>query len=55
MIHSSFINLHPNEYSQEFHYYSFGVKLDTCVGSSNTLNLLITFLIKYVLQIKQNT
>ena len=32
------INLHPNEYSQEFHYYSFAVKLDRCVGSFNTLN-----------------
>ena len=32
------INLHPNEYSQEFHYYSFTVKLDKCVGSCNTLN-----------------
>ena len=26
------INLHPNEYSQEFHYYPFTVKLDRCVG-----------------------
>ena len=32
------INLHPNEYSQEFHYYPFAVKLDGCVGSCNTLN-----------------
>ena len=32
------INLHPNEYSKEFHYYSFAVKLDRCVGSCNTLN-----------------
>ena len=31
------INLHPNEYSQEFHYYPFSVKLDKCVGSCNTL------------------
>ena len=31
-------NLHPNEYSQEFHYYPFAVKLDRCVGSCNTLN-----------------
>ena len=29
------INLHPNEYSQEFHYYPFVVKLDRCVGSCN--------------------
>ena len=32
------INLHPNEYSQEFHYYPFAVKLDKCIGSCNTLN-----------------
>ena len=32
------INLHPNEYSQEFHYYPFGVKLDRCVGSCNTVH-----------------
>ena len=32
------INLHPNEYSQEFHYYPFAVKVDRCVGSSNILN-----------------
>ena len=31
------INLHPNEYSQELHYYAFWVKLDRCVGSCNTL------------------
>ena len=24
----TFTNLHPNEYSQEFHYYPFVVKLD---------------------------
>ena len=34
----TFINLHPNEYSQEFHYYPFGVKLDRCVGSCNTVH-----------------
>ena len=28
-----FINLHPNEYGQEFHYYSFKIKLNC-----NTLN-----------------
>ena len=32
------INLHPNEYRQEFHYYPFAVELDRCVGSCNTLN-----------------
>ena len=38
MIQPTLINLHPNEYSQEFHYYLFSVKLDRCVGSRNTLN-----------------
>ena len=37
-IQPTFINLHPNEYSQEFHYYPFTVKLDKCVGSCITLN-----------------
>ena len=32
------INLYPNEYSPEFHYYTFAVKLDRCVGSWNTIN-----------------
>ena len=36
-IQPTFINLHPNEYSQNFHYYPFAVKLDRCVGSCNTL------------------
>ena len=45
------INLHPNEYSQEFHYYPFAVRLDRCVGSCNTLNDLFN---KAVFQIKQN-
>ena len=31
-------NLHPNEYSQELHYYPLVVKLDRCVGSCFTLN-----------------
>ena len=38
MIQATVINLHPNEQRQEFHYYSFTVKLDECVGSCNTLN-----------------
>ena len=38
MIHPTHINLHPNEYSQEFHDYPFVVKLDRCVGRCNTLN-----------------
>ena len=38
MIQPTLINLHPNEYSQEFYYHSFSVKLDRCAGSCNTLN-----------------
>ena len=32
------INLHPNKYNEEFHYYPFSVKLDRCVGVCCTLN-----------------
>ena len=38
IIQTTLINLHPNEYSQEFQYYPFSIKLDRCVGSCNTLN-----------------
>ena len=38
IIQSMLINLHPNEHSQEFHYYPFAVKLGRCFGSFNTLN-----------------
>ena len=38
MIQATFIILHPNEHSQEFHYYPSAVKLDRFVGSCNTLN-----------------
>ena len=38
MIQPTPTNLCPNEYSQEFHYYPFAVKLDRCAGSFNTLN-----------------
>ena len=38
MIQPTLINLHRNEYSQEFEYYPFSVKLDRCVESCNTLN-----------------
>ena len=31
-------NLHPNKYSEKFHYHPFAFKLDICVGSCNTLN-----------------
>ena len=36
--HPTFINLHPNEYTQGLCYYAFAVNLDMCVGSCNTLN-----------------
>ena len=32
------INLHPNEYNQEFKYDPFAVKVDRCDGSCNTIN-----------------
>ena len=32
------INLHPNEYCQELHYYAFAVNLDRCTRSCNILN-----------------
>ena len=38
MIQPTLINLNPNEYNREFHYYRFTVKLDRCVGSYNTIN-----------------
>ena len=38
MIEPTLVNLHPNEYSQEFHYHLFAGKLDRFVGSCNTLN-----------------
>ena len=38
MTQPTLINLYSNEYSQEFHYYPFAVKLDRCVGSCNILN-----------------
>ena len=37
-IQPAIINLHLNEYSQEFYYNPFSVKLDRCVGSCDTLN-----------------
>ena len=51
MTQPTFINLHPNEYNQEFHYYPFPVKVDRCVGSYNTLNDLSNM--KYVFQTQQ--
>ena len=38
MTQPTLINLHPNESSQEFHYYPFSVKLDRYVGGCNTVN-----------------
>ena len=38
MIQPTLTNLHPDEYSQEFHYYPFSVKLDRWVGSCSTIN-----------------
>ena len=38
MTQPSLVNLLPNEYSQELHYYPFAVKLQRCVGSCITLN-----------------
>ena len=37
-IQPTLINLHPNEYSQEFQYHPFAVKLDRGAGSCITLN-----------------
>ena len=51
MTQPTFINLHPYEYNQEFHYYPFPVKVDRCVGSYNTLNDLSNM--KYVFQTQQ--
>ena len=38
MIQPTLINLHPNKYGQESHYYPFSVKLSRRVGNCNTLN-----------------
>ena len=37
-IQLTLINLHPNEYSQELHYYPFVIKFDKCAESCNTLD-----------------
>ena len=36
MTQPTLFNLYPDEYSQEFHYYAFAVKLDRCVESCNS-------------------
>ena len=38
MIPPTLNNFYPNEYSYNFYYYLFSVKLDRSVGSCNTLN-----------------
>ena len=38
MTQPTLINLHHNEYSQEFNYYSFSVKLHRCVGRCNNID-----------------
>ena len=38
IIQTTLINLHPNEYSQEFHYHPFAVDLDRYARSCHTLN-----------------
>ena len=38
-IKPTLINLHPNKYSQEFHYYPFLVELNRCFGSCNNIKL----------------
>ena len=42
MIQPTLINLHPNEYSQEFLCYPFAIKLDSCAESCNTLNYCVS-------------
>ena len=50
MVKPTFINLHPNEYSQEFLYYQFLVKY---IDALEVVILLMIYLIKCVFQIKQ--
>ena len=38
MTQLTFINLYPDEYSEELHYNLFAVKLDRCVESCYTIN-----------------
>ena len=38
IIEPTLINLYPNEYGEELHYYPFVVKLERFVGSCYTLN-----------------
>ena len=47
MTQPTLINLHPNGYSQELHYYPFVVNLHRCVGSCNTINDLPKVCVSY--------
>ena len=38
IIQPTLINIRPNEYSEQFYYYPYAVKLDRCVGYGNTFN-----------------
>ena len=38
MTQTTVINVHPNEYIEGLHYYSFAINLDRWMKSSNTLN-----------------
>ena len=38
IVQPTLINLHPNKYNIELHYYPFVTKLDRCVGRRNILN-----------------
>ena len=37
-VQPTLLNIHLNEYNQELHCDPFAIKLDRCIGSSNTLN-----------------
>ena len=47
-IQPTFINLHPNECSQEFHYCPFTVNLDKCVGGFFKVIFLYIFITKCI-------
>ena len=49
-LQTTLINLNPNEYSQELHHYPFAIKLYVL----DLVTILVTYLIKYVLQTKQH-
>ena len=51
-IQPTLINLHPNEYNQELHYYPFAVK-QMQKSVLEVLIVLMNYLIEYVFQIKQ--